>query len=73
MTRNEHRVPNPHLRTWIGLNHHLRDLKDEAKLEVLLKEELEGLKRKAFVRRIHCRLNKVRAWGERHELNGVVE
>lgn len=60
-------VNNPALQSWLTLNDALREA-DEATCESLLKEELEGRKRKCFIKRIHSRLNKVRADRERAEL-----
>lgn len=60
-------VENPALQTWIGLNDELRDA-DEARCQELLDEELTGRRRKQFIKRIHSRLNKVRADRERKEL-----
>jgi hypothetical protein len=64
-------VTNPVLRTWPALNEALR-LADEQLCQRLLKEELQGRKRKMFVKRIHSRLNKVRADRERAELEAKV-
>lgn len=55
------------LDTWIGLNDVLRNA-DETLCQKLLAREQNGKKRKQFVRRIHSRLNKVRAARERLEL-----
>jgi hypothetical protein len=60
-------IENPALRTWIALNDKLRDA-DEDQCQQLLDEELAGRKRKQFIKRIHSRLNKVRADRERKEL-----
>ena len=60
-------IENPALRTWIALNDELRDA-DENQCQQLLDEELIGRKRKQFIKRIHSRLNKVRADRERKEL-----
>lgn len=60
-------IENPVLSTWIGLNDFLRDASQE-QCEKLLEEELAGRKRKQFIKRIHSRLNKVRADRERKEL-----
>lgn len=60
-------VANPALQSWQALNDFLRGA-DEAICELLLKEELKGRKRKQFIKRIHSRLNKVRADRERAEL-----
>lgn len=60
-------ITNPALQTWIGLNDELRDA-DEDRCQELLDEELAGRKRKQFIKRIHSRLNKVRADRERKEL-----
>lgn len=60
-------VNNPALQSWLALNDALREA-DEPVCEALLKEELKGRKRKQFIKRIHSRLNKVRADRERAEL-----
>lgn len=60
-------VNNPALQSWLALNDALREA-NEATCESLLKEELKGRKRKQFIKRIHSRLNKVRADRERAEL-----
>jgi hypothetical protein len=64
-------VPNPALQSWLALNDVLRDA-DEPACQALLKEELKGRKRKQFIKRIHSRLNKVRADRERMELGAQV-
>lgn len=60
-------IKNPDLQTWINLNNALRDA-DEAVCQQLMEEEKAGRRRRQFIRRIHCRLNKVRADRERDEL-----
>jgi hypothetical protein len=60
-------VTNPALQSWLALNDLLREA-GEVTCESLLKEELKGRKRKQFIKRIHSRLNKVRADRERAEL-----
>lgn len=60
-------VTNPALLSWLALNDAIREA-DEAACQVLLKEELRGRRRKQFIKRIHSRLNKVRADRERAEL-----
>lgn len=60
-------ITNPTLTSWIALNQVIRKA-DEALCQKLLKEELSGRSRKIFVKRIHSRLNKVRADRERKEL-----
>jgi hypothetical protein len=64
-------VNNPALRSWLALNDALREA-SEPVCEALLEEELKGRKRKCFVKRIHSRLNKVRADRERAELEAKV-
>ena len=68
--RRKKEIGNPDLQTWIKLNDALRG-SDEKFCMRLMKEEMAGRKRRQFIRRIHCRLNKVRADREREEL-GVV-
>ena len=60
-------VASPALRSWVALNDVVREA-DESVCEILLEEELKGRKRKQFIKRIHSRLNKVRADRERAEL-----
>jgi hypothetical protein len=64
-------VTNPALQSWLALNDVLREA-DEPMCQALLKEELKGRKRKQFMKRIHSRLNKVRADRERLELGAQV-
>lgn len=64
-------IKNPALQSWLALNDKIREA-DEATCESLLKEELKGRKRKQFIKRIHSRLNKVRADRERRELESRV-
>ena len=63
-------VTNPALQSWPALNDAIREA-DEAVCQHLLKEELKGRKRKQFIKRIHSRLNKVRADRERIELSAL--
>lgn len=60
-------VTNPALRTWVALNNALLEA-NEAVCQALMKEEIKGRRRVAFMKRIHSRLNKVRADRERAEL-----
>lgn len=60
-------ITNPALKTWVGLNKYIMTV-DEEECQKLLIEEQNGRARKQFIRRIHCRLNKVRAERERAEL-----
>ena len=64
-------VTNPALQSWLALNEHVRGA-DEATCQKLLEEERKGRKRKQFIKRIHSRLNKVRADRERLELGAQV-
>jgi len=61
-------ITNPALATWDGLNEFVMSTDDESVLQKLLKEELNGRKRAQFVKRIHSRINKLRADRERAEL-----
>lgn len=61
-------VANPALQSWPALNDVLRKA-GESECQVLLSEELKGRRRKQFIKRIHSRLNKVRADRERMELS----
>jgi hypothetical protein len=60
-------VSNSALVSWVALNDKLRGA-NETECRNLLEEELNGRKRKQFIKRIHSRLNKVRADRERIEL-----
>lgn len=65
------------LKTWEGLNSYLRTA-TVSDCERLLQSETLGKHRLSFIRRIHSRLNKVRAMSERIRLasggwNGKVE
>lgn len=62
------KLDNPNLQSWADLNKHIMTC-DEAACEELLVDELAGRKRKQFLRRIHSRMNKVRADRERAELD----
>ncbi len=55
------------LGSWIELNDYLRSA-DEEQCQSLIKIELKGSNRPTFLRRIHSRMNKVRADRERKEL-----
>jgi hypothetical protein len=55
------------LLTWINLNAVLTSA-TETECQTLLKAEQRGKGRPTFLRRIHSRLNKVRAGRERQEL-----
>lgn len=59
----------PELKTWVGLNEALMG-GDLALAERLLAAEKKGKARKQFMLRIHSRINKLRAEGERAELLG---
>ena len=65
-------LANPHLQSWLALQPYLMTC-DEDACEALLKEELEGRKRYGFLRRIHSRINRLRAERERAEINEVAE
>ncbi len=60
-------VSNSALVSWVALNDKLRGA-NETECRGLLEEELNGCKRKQFIKRIHSRLNKARADRERIEL-----
>ena len=55
------------LKTWDNLNTYLR-CASVSDCERLLKSETDGRNRLSFLRRIHSRLNKVRADNEREQL-----
>lgn len=60
-------ITNPALKTWIALNEKMRGA-DETLCQQLLEEERIGRNRSQFIKRIHSRLNRVRANRERKEL-----
>lgn len=62
------KINNPALVSWDNLNAFVMATDDEPVLQKLLKEELSGRKRAQFVKRIHSRINKLRADRERAEL-----
>ena len=55
------------LMTWVSLNAFLKDAGEEDCRGLFIRER-NGKRRPAFLRRIHCRLNRVRADREREEL-----
>lgn len=57
------------LANWVNLNEALKDA-DEGECRRLLALETDNKNRPSFKRRIHSRLNKVRADRERRELGG---
>jgi hypothetical protein len=68
LTMKKSKISQPELQTWDGLNAAVMATTDEKYLMVLLQKEQAGRARKQFLRRIHSRLNKVRADRERLEL-----
>lgn len=58
------------LSSWINLNDALKNA-DESYCTQLLEHETANKRRKQFLRRIHSRLNKVRADRERTELEAL--
>lgn len=56
------------LKTWEGLNSYLKTA-TVSDCERLIQSEVKGKHRLSFVRRIHSRLNKVRAMNERDEIS----
>jgi hypothetical protein len=60
-------ITNPVLFTWVALNESL-GAADEELCWKLLDEEKKGRNRPSFIKRVHSRLNKVRADRERKEL-----
>lgn len=71
MTTSKAEIKNPTLKSWVALNNFLRDC-TQKQAEKLLEEERKGRARKMFLLRIHSRINKVRADGERSKLQGGV-
>ena len=53
---------------WAELNKRLLEIDDVKKLTKMLDEEKKGKKRKAYMKRIHSRLNIVRRASEREQL-----
>ena len=70
MKKEKKPIEDPILETWKGLNVALLTM-DEAGCRTLLKKELAGRNRRQVLKRIHSRLNKVRAHREREELKGA--
>ena len=66
-------ITNPALTSWDNLNEFVMETDDESVLQKLLKEELQGRKRAQFVKRIHSRINKLRADRERSELEEQIK
>lgn len=64
---NKKSITNPVLLAWVALNEALSTA-DEALCWRLLEEEKKGRNRPSFMKRIHSRLNKVRADRESKEL-----
>ena len=60
-------ITHPALATWLDLVEHIMHCDETATID-LLEQEKQGRARKGFLRRIHCRLNRVRAIRERAEL-----
>jgi len=60
-------IEDARLQSWTTLNNALRTA-DEELCHLLLKREQAGRKRSRFLKRIHGRLNRVRAKREREEL-----
>lgn len=67
MTKKKPPIKNPVLKSWDKLNDYLRDC-TQTGAERLLDEEKKGRARAGFMKRIHSRINKVRAERERNEL-----
>ena len=61
-------IKNENLRSWNALNRYLLSVHAEEVLRELTREEMSGRMRIIFLKRIHCRLNKIRANRERLEL-----
>lgn len=60
-------ITNPVLRSWNGLNEAIMEM-DEKSCTSLLAEEKKGRARKQFLKRIHSRINLLRAQRERTEI-----
>lgn len=63
-------ITNPALETWLKLQDYLMQAELGA-CEQLYAEELRGRKRGQFLKRIHSRINKLRAIKERAEIEKV--
>lgn len=72
MTAKKKPITDPRLASWDALNEAIMQM-DEAESKVLLQKELKGRKRSQFVKRIHSRINKLRADRERLELEGQIQ
>jgi hypothetical protein len=59
------------LTSWTALNEHVMSTEDESALAKLLDAEKKGRKRRMFIKRIHSRINKLRAARERIELEKI--
>lgn len=60
-------ITDSRLKSWTALNDALR-YADETLCKTLLDAEVRGRRRKQFMKRIHSRMNRVRAARERAEL-----
>ena len=60
-------IKNDALKSWIALNEFLRDC-TLTQAQKLLDEEKKGRVRKQFIKRIHSRLNRLRAKSEREAI-----
>ena len=67
MSKTKEVIPDPCLDSWNALNDKLRTA-DEAICNALIAQEKASRNRRTFIKRIHSRLNKVRADRERQEL-----
>lgn len=65
-------ITDPALMSWGALNESIMQM-DENQAQALLKKELAGRKRSQFVKRIHSRINKLRADRERAELEAKIQ
>ena len=72
MTAKKKPIKRPELKSWEALNSAIMKM-DEAEAKVLLQHELKGRKRGQFLKRIHSRINKLRADRERLELEGQAQ
>lgn len=72
MTATKKPITRPELASWEALNAAIMQM-DESQAQELLNAELAGRKRAQFVKRIHSRINKVRADRERAELQEKIQ
>lgn len=63
-------ISNPALKSWDALNEFLKTASEDDCIK-LMAQEREYVRRASFIKRIHSRLNKVRADRERKEIQSA--